>query len=241
MNSNLAVFQGSQKKGTQMARIVFLSEENRARYLKIITPITKVLSRLGVHPNILSLAGLIFSVAAGFAFSTGAFFLGAWIVILAGTCDTMDGEVARRGGKNSRFGAFFDSTLDRYSDAFILSGMGWYFAGGPALFGVEGGGEVGVQSWWAVVFVIAALTGSFMVSYTRARAEALGFECKIGLMQRPERITLLVMGSLLGSIPVVGLSLVKATLLVLAVSSHVTAIHRMIYVRTQFLRENQGP
>ena len=73
-----------------------------------------------------------------------------------------------------------------------------------------------------------------------ARAETLGFECKIGLMQRPERITLLVIGSLLGSIPVVGLSLVKATLLVLAVSSHITAIHRMIHVRSQFLRENQN-
>jgi CDP-diacylglycerol--glycerol-3-phosphate 3-phosphatidyltransferase len=224
----------------KMARIVFLSDKNKARYIKIITPITKVLSRLGVHPNVLSVAGLILSLAAGFAFSAGVFFWGAWIVVLAGTCDAMDGEIARRGGKNSQFGAFFDSTLDRYSDAFILLGMGWYFAGGPVLFGTEGGGGVGVQSWWAVVFVIAALAGSFMVSYTRARAETLGFECKIGLMQRPERITLLVIGSLLGSIPVVGLSLVKATLLVLAVSSHITAIHRMIHVRSQFLRENQN-
>ena len=224
-----------------MARIVFLTEKNKARYLKIITPITKVLSRLGVHPNVLSLAGLVLSIAGGFAFSTGAFFWGAWIVVLAGTCDAMDGEVARRGGKNNRFGAFFDSNLDRYSDAFILLGMGWYFAGGPVFFGVEGGGAVEVQSWWAVVFVIAALAGSFMVSYTRARAEALGFECKIGLMQRPERITLLIIGSLLGSIPVVGLGLLKATLLVLAVSSHITAIHRMIHVRGQFLRENQNP
>jgi CDP-diacylglycerol--glycerol-3-phosphate 3-phosphatidyltransferase len=224
-----------------MVRIVFLSEKNRARYLRVITPITKVLSRLGVHPNILSLAGLIFSLAAGFAFSTGAFFWGAWIVILAGTCDVMDGEIARRGGKSSRFGAFFDSTLDRYSDAFILLGMGWYFAGGPVLFGVEGGEEIGAQSWWAVVFVIAALAGSFMVSYTRARAETLGFECKIGLMQRPERITLLVMGSLLGSIPVVGLGLLKATLFILAVSSHITTIHRMIHVRSQFLGEKQDP
>lgn len=225
----------------QMTRVVFLSEKNRARYLRIITPITKLLSRLGVHPNILSLAGLIFSVTAGVAFSTGAFFWGAWIVMLAGTCDTMDGEIARRSGKNNRFGAFFDSTLDRYSDAFILLGMGWYFAGGPALFGAEGDGEVGVQSWWAVVFVIAALAGSFMVSYTRARAEFLGFECKIGLMQRPERITLLIMGSLLGSIPVVGLGLLKAMLLVLAVSSHITAIHRMVHVRNQFLAEKQDP
>ncbi|MFH1629195.1 MAG: CDP-alcohol phosphatidyltransferase family protein [Pseudomonadota bacterium] len=222
-----------------MAKLVFLSEENRARYLKIITPTSKILSRLGVHPNMLSIAGLILSMVAGFAYSTGAFFWGAWIVVLAGTCDAMDGEVARRGGKNNRFGAFFDSALDRYSDAFMLLGIGWYFAGGPIFFGVEGGDAVGVQSWWAVVFVITALAGSLMVSYTRARAEALGFECKIGLMQRAERITLLIIGSLLGSIPVVGLILIKATLLVLAVSTHITAIHRMIHVRSQFLRENQ--
>lgn len=223
-----------------MAKIVFLSEENRVRYLKIITPISRILSRLGVHPNILSVAGLIFSMMAGFVYSAGAFFWAAWIVVLAGTCDAMDGEVARRAGKGNRFGAFFDSSLDRYSDAFILLGIGWYFAGGPILLGSESGGTEGNQSWWAVVFVIAALAGSFMVSYTRARAEALGFDCEMGLMQRPERITLLIIGSLLGSIPVVGPIFIKATLLVLAVSTNITAIHRMIYVRSEYLKENQG-
>ena len=84
-----------------------------------------------------------------------------------------------------------------------------------------------------------AIIGSFMVSYTRARAEAHGLECKIGLMQRPERITLLIIGSLLGSIPVIGLILIKCTLLVLALLTNFTAIHRIIHVRNQMLRENQ--
>lgn len=222
-----------------MAELVFLSEKNKERYLRVITPIRKVLSRLGVHPNILSITGLILSLVAGFVYSIGSFFWAAWIVVLAGTCDALDGELARQTGKNSRFGAFFDSALDRYSDGFILMGLGWYFAGGSMLLGAAGEGTSGDQSPLAVVLIILAMAGSFMVSYTRARAEALGLDCKIGLMQRPERITLLVIGSLLGSIPVIGLIFIKATLIILAVLTNVTAIHRMIHVRNQFLRENQ--
>ncbi len=222
-----------------MVEFVFLSEKNKERYLRIITPLRKVLTRLGVHPNILSITGLILSVVAGFVYSLGSFFWAAWIVVLAGTCDALDGELARQTGKNSRFGAFFDSVLDRYSDGFILMGLGWYFAGGPLLLGSGGKASVGNQSPWAVVLIILAMAGSFMVSYTRARAEALGLECKVGLMQRPERITLLVIGSLLGSIPVIGLIFVKVTLLILALATNITAIHRMIHVRNQFLRGNQ--
>jgi len=87
-----------------------------------------------------------------------------------------------------------------------------------------------------------AMAGSFMVSYSRARAEGLGFECRIGLMQRPERMTLLVLGSLLGSIPIIGMIFMKMTLLVLALSTNFTAIHRMVYVRKKNLsKENQVP
>ena len=223
-----------------MVEFVFLSEKNKERYLRVITPLRKVLTRLGVHPNILSIIGLILSVVAGFFYSLGSFFWAAWIVVLAGTCDALDGELARQTGKNSRFGAFFDSALDRYSDGFMLIGMGWYFAGGPVLLGSGGEASVGNQNPWVVVLIILAMVGSFMVSYTRARAEALGVECKVGLMQRPERITLLVIGSLLGSIPVIGLVFVKVTLLILALSTNITAIHRMIHVKNQFLRENQA-
>ena len=222
-----------------MVEFVFLSEKNKERYLRVITPLRKVLTRLGVHPNILSVTGLILSMLAGFVYSLGSFFWAAWIVVIAGTCDALDGELARQTGKNNRFGAFFDSALDRYSDGIILLGLAWYFAGGPALLGVGGEASGGNQSPWAVVLIILAMAGSFMVSYTRARAEALGLECKVGLMQRPERITLLVIGSLLGSIPVIGLIFVKVTLLILALSTNVTAIHRIIHVRNQFLRENQ--
>ncbi len=222
-----------------MAEIVFLSEKNRARYLRIIAPVGRILSRIGVHPHVLSIAGLILSIFAGFVYSTGSFFWAAWVVVLAGTCDALDGELARGTAKNSNFGAFFDSTIDRFSDALILMGIAWYFSGGPTLFGAQGEGISASHSPWTIVFIIMAIIGSFMVSYTRARAEALGVDCKVGLMQRPERITLLIIGSLLGSIPVIGLWLIQCTLLVLALLTNFTAIHRIIHVRNQMLRENQ--
>ena len=222
-----------------MNKIVFLSEKNKARYLRIISPLGNILARFGVHPNALSIAGLVLSIAAGFVYSTGSFFWAAWAVVLSGTCDALDGGLARETRTSSNFGAFFDSALDRYSDSFILMGLAWYFAGGPRFIEAQGQAIDAVQSPWAVIFAIMAMLGSFMVSYTRARAEGLGIDCKVGLMQRPERITLLVMGSLLGAIPVIGLILMKCTLLVLAIVSNFTAIHRIIYIRNQFLREHQ--
>ena len=219
--------------------LVFLSEKNRGRYLRIIRPVGNILARTGVHPNVLSITGLILSILAGFVYSIGSFFWAAWVVVLAGTCDALDGQLARQSDKNSKFGAFFDSTLDRYSDGLILMGLAWYFAGGPVFFEAHDGGTIAFQSPWAVLFIVMALAGSFMVSYTKARAEAIGLDCNVGLMQRPERITLLIIGSLLSAIPVIGPILIKLTILVLAISSNFTAIHRMIYIRNQLLRENQ--
>lgn len=221
-----------------MARFVFLSERNRERYLRMVQPIGKGLGRIGVHPNILSLTGLIFSILAGFVYSMGAFFWGGWVVVLAGTCDVLDGQLARMAGKSSRFGAFFDSTLDRFSEVVIFLGMAWHFAGGAVPGGA--GGLSGEQSPVAVLLIILVITGSFMVSYTRARAEGLGVECKIGWMQRPERMTLLIIGSLLAQAPVIGMTLMKLTLLILAVLSNLTALQRMLHVRNQLLREKMA-
>ncbi len=222
-----------------MTEFIFISQKNRARYLRIIEPIGNLLARIGVHPHVLSVAGLILSIMAGLVYSTGTFFWAAWVVALAGTCDALDGVLARRTNKHSTFGAFFDSALDRFSDVFILMGLAWYFAGGPILLVSHEQDIASFQSPWAVVYIIMAIAGSFMVSYTRARAGALGLDCRVGLMQRPERLTLLIIGSLLGAIPVIGMILIKSTLLVLALLSNFTAIQRIIYVRNQLLRENE--
>ncbi len=207
--------------------------------MKIIAPAGKFFVRTGVHPNILSIAGLVFSAVAGLVYSTGAFFWAAWVVVAAGICDTLDGLIARQTGKASLFGAFLDSTLDRYSDMFVLLGLVYYFSGGSSLFVNQPGWAGGETNPWTVLILFLAMTGSFMVSYTRARAEGLGVECQQGMMQRPERMVLLIIGSLLGAIPVVGLVLLKGILLILAITTHVTALHRIITVRKHILKETQ--
>jgi CDP-diacylglycerol--glycerol-3-phosphate 3-phosphatidyltransferase len=223
-----------------MAKIVFISKKYRETYYKIISPVGRFLGRLGIPPNVISVLGLILSILAGFVYSTGSFFWAAWVVVLAGCCDTLDGLLARSTGKGTAFGAFFDSTLDRYSDMFILMGLAWVFAGGPLLWQAQGSEASYFQSPLTVLFIIMAMIGSFMVSYTRARAEALGIDCKIGLMQRTERMILLIIGSLLGSFPFIGLILLKIALFLLAISSNITAIHRIVYVRNQIRKETQN-
>lgn len=207
---------------------LFLNRKNRERYYRIVHPFGNLLARIGVHPHILSVAGLLLSAASAVVYGTGSFFRAAWILVIAGICDTLDGQIARQTGKESPFGSFFDSFLDRYSDVFILAGLAFYFAGG--------GGALHPPSPWTVLVIVLAISGSFMVSYARARAEGLGLDCKIGLMQRPERITLLVIGSLLGALPAVGTLIMKISLLILALSSNFTAVHRLVHVRNQFHR-----
>jgi CDP-diacylglycerol---glycerol-3-phosphate 3-phosphatidyltransferase len=211
-----------------MAQIVFISEKNRRRYMSTVGPVGNFFARLGVHPNVLSLTGLLSSAGAGLLYSQGKFFWAAWVVLFAGICDTLDGHIARQTNKNSPFGAFFDSTLDRYSDMFLFVGLAYFYAGGDAF---SKSATRGQECPWTVVVIVLAIAGTFMVSYTRARAEGLGIQCKAGMMQRPERITLLIIGSLLGSIPVAGPFFMKLTLVVLAVSVNLTALYRIFYVR----------
>jgi len=218
-----------------MVSFVFISDKNRERYLRTIGPLGKFFARVGIHPNALSLFGFILSIVAGIVYSMGAFFWAAWVVVIAGTFDTLDGVVARATRKNSPFGAFFDSTLDRYSDMFLFLGLAYHFSGGDALLHVPGARVNSDPMPTVVIIIILAIVGSYMVSYTRARAEGLGIECKKGLMQRPERITLLIIGSLLGSIPKIGTLLMVVTLIVLAVSSNLTALYRIFVVRNQLL------
>lgn len=213
-----------------MAQFVFISERNRQRYLSAVGPVGDLFARAGVHPNVLSCVGLLFSAGAGLLYSQGRFFWAAWVVLLAGICDTLDGHIARRAKKNSAFGAFFDSTLDRYSDMFLFVGLAYYYAGGSSLSSEQPGAQ---GSPLTVVVIVLAIAGSFMVSYTRARAEGLGVQCKAGMMQRPERVTLLIIGSLLGSIPAIGGYFMRATLVLLALSVNLTALYRMYYVRSR--------
>lgn len=212
------------------------NESTRRVYRGIISPLLRLLVRLHVHPNAVTTAGLVLSLAAGVAYSTGNIYLGGWTVALAGTCDILDGQLSRFTGKASAFGAFYDSCLDRYSEGFILLGLAWYFAGGPSLFWSPNTGHPDAHSPLTVIVIIMALLGSFATSYVRARAEAAGIECRVGRMQRTERFVYLLCASAAGSLPGIGILVMKWALGLYALLTNVTALQRMAFVGRHILR-----
>lgn len=198
-----------------------------------VEPLVSLLTRLGVHADHLTIAGLVLSACSGLAFFEGHTRTGALLLLLAGLCDILDGELARRLGLMSRFGAFLDSTLDRLSEAVVLLGiLGFYLRNllalvmhpERALAQISSGLEP--LTWAVMAFTAAlALVGSFMVSYTRARAEGLGLDCKVGWFERPERLLLLTVAGLLRVFWAM-----SAALLLLAVFSFATAAQRVAHV-----------
>jgi CDP-diacylglycerol--glycerol-3-phosphate 3-phosphatidyltransferase len=174
-----------------MPKYSILSEIIKERFVRAMVPLCEFLSGLGVSPNALSLIGLSLSLVTGLLYASGSFFWGGVVLILAGTCDVLDGQIARLTGNMTLFGAFLDSAIDRFSELFIFLGLAWHFSN------LSGENPESALGSVMVLFIILALSGSFMVSYTRARAEGLGIECKVGWMQRPERLALIILGSLL--------------------------------------------
>jgi len=171
----------------------------------IFRPLAGALVKRGVKPDHLTYAGLGFSLLAALLLSRGDFLPAAFLLGLSGLCDMMDGDVARATNSSSQFGAFLDSTLDRIGEGALLAGLATYYfyrAQGGALWiqgGMEGGARWGDPEGRTMAFLaLATLILSFMISYTRARAEGLGLECKVGIMERPERMLLLALGALLG-------------------------------------------
>ena len=196
-------------------------------------PLVRGLTRVGVGADTMSALGLAFSLFAALAFFEGGFRLGSAMLALCGVCDILDGEIARERGTVSRFGAFLDSTLDRIAEGAVLIGIaGFYIANlvdlarspGRVIEELSRGQE---PRTWALVGLVAmvALLGSFLVSYTRARAEGLGLECKVGWFERPERLVLLIVAGLFGVGPYM-----PGALLLLAVLSFVTAAQRIVHV-----------
>ncbi|MCL5962697.1 MAG: CDP-alcohol phosphatidyltransferase family protein [Chloroflexi bacterium] len=166
------------------------------------------LAKTGMTPNILTIIALLLNGVAAAVVAVGYLSMGGILVMLFGAFDTLDGALARVTGKSSKFGAFLDSTLDRYSEAFVFFGL-------LVLFSVRGD----VQ---ATLLVYAVLVGSLMVSYTRARAEGLGLDCEVGLLPRPERIILLGLGLILNQVVI--------ALWILAILTNVTAVQRILHV-----------
>ena len=185
------------------------------------------LGRSPLTPNQVTVAGVVLTF---FAAGLAAFGLLRWagvVLIFAGTCDILDGALARSTNKSYPYGAFLDSTLDRYSEGAVYLGLAAYFVS------VDG-------PWqrWLVLATLLALAGSFLVSYVRARAQSLGFACKSGLFQRPERVVVTVIGLLFGGYILYGV------VFLLAIVTNITALQRIREVwlqgRAQRLEREQA-
>jgi len=185
-----------------------LTDFLRTQAMVITHPIARVLGKLGLHPNTVTLLGFFLNVGAGAILATGRLVLGGVFLLLASSVDSLDGALARVSGAKSRFGAFLDSTLDRLSESALLFGLlAWLLRQGAAL---------------EMYLVFLVLLGSVMVSYTRARAEGVGYDCKVGILTRLERVVVFGVGLIIGW--------VRPTLIIMAVFTWITVFQRVWYV-----------
>ncbi len=186
---------------------------------KVVVMIVRLLTILGIHPNALTLIGLVINIAGAVMLAQGRFFAAGWVITGAAIFDMVDGRAARETNQVTRFGGFFDSVIDRYSDLGLLMGLLVYYAN--------------INRPFYVVLTAIVMTASVMISYTRSRAENTIPKCKVGFLERPERVVLLIIAALFNRIP--------AVLWVIAVLGNITVIHRMIftYQETKQLEDAQ--
>jgi len=185
----------------------------------LIDPLVRWLVRHRVHPNAISVVGFAVTLVAGLLYHQDRVRLAGSFVLLGGILDIFDGRVARESGLASKFGSFFDSTLDRISEIVVFLGL-------ASLYNTI---RPGVEDVTMVYVVFLAMGGSLMVSYTRARAEGLGLDCKVGVMQRAERVVLLGLGSVLFGLAWNGLVL-SIIIIIVAVTTNLTAVQRIVWV-----------
>ena len=179
-------------------------------YVDLISPMIRFCIRHRIQPNLITVIGFATTVVAAVAFARGTMHLAGAIMLFSGTFDIIDGKVARATNRSSKFGSFFDSNMDRLSDAIVNLGLLYYYM-------VAGMNEM---VWVLMIFTI----GGMMVSYTRSKAEALNIDCKVGMFQRPERVVYL------GFAGVLGPQVLYYVVWVLAIFTNLTFIQRMVHV-----------
>jgi phosphatidylinositol phosphate synthase len=184
-----------------------------------VDPLVQRLIRSGVRPNTITTIGTGLVLVSAVAYATGHIRLGGALLLLSGVADTLDGQVARAGAMVTRFGAFYDSTLDRVGDGATFIGIGAFLLTSP---------DVAYRNP-AVIMCMVAILGSLLVSYARARAEGLGLDCKVGIAQRAERVIGLGVASLLAGAGPHAL-LLEAMVTLLALASIITVVQRFVYV-----------
>jgi CDP-diacylglycerol---glycerol-3-phosphate 3-phosphatidyltransferase len=197
-----------------------IPQQARDRFGTWLDPLALLLIRWNVRPNLITTVGTLVVVGSAAAFAVGEVRWGGWLLLVAGLFDMVDGRVARQGGTTTTFGAFYDSTLDRVGEAVLFGGITLYFLGGsvPA-----------ARVTPAVTATLAALAGSLLVSYTRARAEGLGLSVKVGIAQRAERVLLLGVPTAAFGAGTEG-ALLFWIVLVLALATSLTVVERVLYV-----------
>ena len=195
-----------------------LNAKIRGIWDKGMRPVGSFIGRSGVTPNQITLLGVVVQAFVSYLIVQDRLPEAGFVLIAAALLDTVDGAVAKARGLTSKFGAFLDSTMDRLSDALVFLPIAWLYLAQPTT-------ERADQQWVAAVALVA-LVLSFLVSYARARAEGLGFECNVGLIERAERLIIMIVALVLND-------LLPAALVVLALASLVTLVQRMVHVHKQ--------
>lgn len=188
----------------------------RKTFKSILDKIAGFLINLGLKPNIITISGLIGNIVAAILIGSGQLFWGGVLAMLVGPFDALDGAMARLKNEPSKYGSFIDSVTDRYDELVLLAGLLVHF--------------IMVDEWIGCVLVYFAAVGSVMVSYVRAKAEALGYSAKVGILTRVERYLILIPGIILGK-PMISLAII-------ALLGNITAIQRFYFVRKQALKDS---
>lgn len=195
-----------------------LWDASKAAYLRVIEPVADFLVRRRVSPNTITTIGTACSLAGAVVYAMGHIRTAGFIIGATAVFDVLDGTVARRTGTSTVFGAFYDSTLDRVADGSVMAGLAVFYASSPVY-----------HNLYMVVISLVGIIGTFLVSYTRARAEALGIDAKVGLMQRPERVVLLSAPQAFFGLALDGWVL-SAIVILLTVTACMTAVQRVYFV-----------
>ncbi len=188
-----------------------LTDFVRSRTKGILEPIALLLNRLGIHPNTMTILGLVGNAIGAILLAMGHMTIGGILILIMGPIDALDGTMARLRGEPSAFGGFVDSVADRYSELVIFGGMLFFY--------------IKQENWWACLVIYAAAAGSVLVSYIRARGQSLGMDTKVGILTRFERYIVLSPALIL-NFPLVGAGII-------AVLANFTALQRILDVRRQ--------
>ncbi len=190
-----------------------LEQYLRNLFKGVLDSIAKALNKVGVMPNMVTIAGLLGNILAGVLIGFGHLFWGGLVALVVGPLDALDGALARLRNESKPYGSFIDSVTDRYDELILLGGLMVYFALG--------------ENWLGCIVTYFAASGSVLVSYIRAKAEALGYDAKVGIMTRVERYLVLIPGLLLGE------PYLQIALGIIALLGNISALQRFFHVRKQ--------